>query len=173
MFDHRVVHCRRTVFVGWSRPRDMQTLRLAAVTHLHALSFDDLDGLATCAEELWIRAGGRLLLDGRLHDELALVVSGRGIVRCAGETVGEVGPGEAFGKLSTRRVAYPTATVRVVETMHLVAFGSHALRQLRASAPQSVAALLDACAMDVRERAAACAGPRPAPELTLVDASAA
>lgn len=151
----------------------MQTLRLAAVTHLHALSFDHLDGLAACAEELWIAAGGRLLLDGRLHHELALIVEGRGVVRCAGETIGELGPGDAFGALSARRAAYGTATVRVVQNMHLVAFGSHALRQLCASAPDAVGALVAACATDVRERAAACAGPRPTPELTLVDAAAA
>jgi CRP-like cAMP-binding protein len=151
----------------------MQTLRLAAVTHLHALSFDHLDGLATCAEELRVAAGGRLLLDGRLHHELALVVEGRGTVRCAGETIGELGPGDAFGALSDRRATYGTATVRVIENMHLVAFGSHALQQLRASAPEAVAALAAVCAIDVRERAAASAGSRPAPELTLVTAAAA
>jgi len=150
----------------------MQTLRLAAVTHLHALSFDHLDVLAACADELWIAAGGRLLLDGRLHHELALIVEGRGTVRCAGESIDELGPGDAFGALSPRRAAYGTATVRVVENMHLVTFASHALRQLRASAPEAVAALLAACATDVRERAAACAGARPAPELTLVAAVA-
>ena len=150
----------------------MQTLRLAAVTHLHALSFDDLDGLAACAEELWIAAGGRLLLDGRLHHELALIVEGRGAVRCAGETVGEIGPGDVFGALTTRRAEYGTESVRVVENMHLVAFGSHSLRRLRASAPAAVDALLSACAIDVRERAAASAGARPTPELTLVTAAA-
>ena len=146
----------------------MQTLRLAAVTHLHALSFDHLDGLAACAEELRIAAGGRLLLDGRLHHGLALIVEGRGIVRCAGETIGKLGPGDVFGELSDRRAAYGTATVRVIENMHLVAFRSHSLRQLGASAPEAVAALLAASAIDVRERAAASAGSRPAPELTLV-----
>ena len=151
----------------------MQTLRLAALTHLHALSFDHLDGLAACAEEVRIAAGGRLLLDGHLHHELALIVEGRGTVRCAGETIGELGPGDAFGALSDRHATYGTATVRVIENMHLVAFGSHALQQLRASAPEAVAALVAACAIDVHERAAASAGARPAPELTLVAAAAA
>jgi CRP-like cAMP-binding protein len=151
----------------------VQTLRLAAVTRLHALSFDHLAGLAACAEELRIAAGGRLLLDGRLHHELALIVEGRGTVRCAGETVGALGPGDVFGALSTRRAAYATATVRVIENMHLVAFRSHSLRALRASDPEAVAALLAACALDLRERATASAGSRPAPELTLVGASAA
>ena len=151
----------------------MQTLRLAAVTHLHALSFEDLDGLAPCAEELWVRSGARLLLDGRLHHDLALIVAGRGVVRCAGETVDALGPGDVFGERSTRRAPYGTATVRVVEHMHLVVFASHPLRQLGAAAPESVAALLAALSTDPRERAAAPAGPRPAADLTLVSAAAA
>jgi len=169
----QIVHPGRTVFVASSRLSDMQTLRLAALTRLHALSFDELDQLAGCAEESWVRAGGRLLLEGRLHHELALIVGGRGLVRCAGETIGELGAGDGFGELATQRAAYATATVRVVEDLHIVAFGSHALRRLRSSAPDAVAALLAACVLDVRERAAACAGPRPAPELTLVATAAA
>jgi len=151
----------------------MQTLRLAALTYLHALSFDDLDRLAACAEELWVPPGRRLLLDGCLYHELALITEGRGMVRCAGETIGELGPGDVFGELSARHAGYGTATVRVVEGMHLVAFGSHAMRGLRVSAPDSIAALLAACAIDVRRRAAAPASARPAPELKLVAVAAA
>ena len=151
----------------------MEGLRLAALTQLHSLSFDDLGRLAPHASESWIEAGRRQLLAGPLHSELVLIASGRGLVRCAGETLAELGPGDVFGELSTRRLAYATATVYAVTPLHLVAFGTSAVRRLRASAPDAVDALLAACSVDAGERAAALAGPRPAPALTLVSAAAA
>jgi CRP-like cAMP-binding protein len=146
----------------------MEALRLAALTQLHSLSFDELGELAPHAEELRIPAGRRLLLDGLLHHDLALITAGRGVVRCAGETIDELGPGDVFGELSTRRCAYRTATVHAVDALHLVAFGRRAIRDLRSSAPDALDALLAACSLDVRERADAFAGPRPAPALKLV-----
>ena len=151
----------------------MEGLRLAALTHLHSLSFDDLALLAPHASELWIAGGRRQLLGGPLHHELALIASGRGLVRCAGETIAELGPGDVFGELSERRLAYVTATVYAVTPLHLVAFSSRAVRRLRASAPDTIDALLAACSLNARERAAALAGPRPVPELKLVSSAAA
>ena len=146
----------------------MEALRFAAVTQLHSLSFDELGELAPHAEELWIAAGRRLLLDGLLYHDLALIGAGRGVVRCAGEAIGELGPGDVFGELSTRRGAYPTATLQATTRLHLVAFGRHAVRELRRSAPEALDALLAACSLDMHERATALAGPRPAPGLRLV-----
>jgi CRP-like cAMP-binding protein len=151
----------------------METLRLAALTHLHSLSFDELGRLASAAEELWIKPGRRVLLGGSLHHDLVLIGSGRGLVRCAGETVGELGPGDVFGELSARRPAYVTATVFAATALHLVVFRTRALRIVREQAPDAVDALITACSLDPAERAAALAGPRPVPQLTLVSAAAA
>ena len=151
----------------------METLRLAGLTHLHSLSFDELGQLAPAAEELWVPAGRRLLLGGPLHCELALIAGGLGLLRCAGETLAELGPGDVFGELSTRRSAYVTASVFAATALHLVVFGTRALRIVREQAPDAVDALITACSLDPAERAAALAGPRPVPQLTLVSAAAA
>ncbi|HEV7806894.1 MAG TPA: hypothetical protein VGO80_13815 [Solirubrobacteraceae bacterium] len=151
----------------------MEPLRLAALTQLHSLSFDELDRLAKRADEQWIVAGRRVLLAGALHDELALVAAGRGVVRCAGEAIDELGPGDVFGALSTRSCTYATATIHVASDLHLVVFSSRAVRELRASAPDAVDALLAACSLDGRERVHALSGQRPAAELKLVCAAAA
>jgi CRP-like cAMP-binding protein len=150
----------------------METLRLAALTHLHALSFDELREVAPAAEELWVAAGRRLLLGGPLNHELVLIAAGVGLVRCAGETVAELGPGDVFGELSYRRPAYTTATVFAATALHLVVFSTRSVRELRVQAPEAVAALVTACSMDPAERAAALAGPRPTPALKLVSAAA-
>lgn len=173
MYDGRIVHAERTMFCRSLRHEDIETLRLAALTRLHSLSFDELGSLAPAAAELRVPAGRRLLLGGSLHHELALIADGRGLVRCAGETLGELGPGDVFGELSTRRSAYATATVFAATALHLVVFGTRALRIVRGRDPDAVEALIATCSLDPAERATALAGPRPVPELKLVAAAAA
>ncbi len=173
MFDRPFVHGERTMFGRSLRQEDIETLRLAALTRLHSLSFDELGQLAPAADELWVPAGRRLLLGGPLHHELVLIAEGLGLLRCAGETLAELGPGDVFGELSMRRSAYGTATVFAATPLHLVVFGTRALRIVREQGPDAVDALLAACSLDAAERARALAGPRPAPALTLISTAAA
>jgi len=173
MYERAVVHGERTMFARSSRRRVMESLRLAALTHLHSLSFDELNLIAPHAEERWVPAGRRILLGGSLHQGLALIGAGRGLVCCAGETVAQLGPGDVFGELSVRRPAYVTASVQALTTLHIVVFSTRAMRGLRETAPDALEALLAACALDVDERCSALAGPRPAPELKLLAADAA
>ncbi len=141
---------------------------MASLTHLQSLSFQELERLAPHAAEQRLAAGRRVLLGGSMHYELAFIATGRGIVRCAGETVDELGPGDVFGLLSTRRAAYPVATVLAATDLQLVVFDARAIRHLREHEPEAIDALLAACSLDASERSRALAGPRPSPELTLV-----
>ncbi len=149
----------------------MESLRLASLAHLHSLSLDELDALAPRATELRVAAGHRLLLVGPLHHELAIIAGGHGLVRCAGETVAQIGVGDVFGELATRRGPYVTATIQAITALHVVTFTTQAVRELRATAPEAVDALLAACSLDPCQRAVALAGPRPAPALKLVAAA--
>jgi len=151
----------------------METLRLASLAHLHPLGFEHLGRIAPYASELYVAAGRRLLLDGPFAHELVLIGSGRGRVRCAGETVAELGPGDAFGERAPRRTAYPrTATIVALTDLRLVLFSTRDLRELCELAPDAVAALIAVCAVAPAERAATQAGQRPAPGLALVPAAA-
>lgn len=131
----------------------MEILRLASLTHLHPLDMRRLADIAPYASELTVRAGRRLLLDGPFGQELVLVGAGRGRVRCAGEAVAELGPGDAFGALAPQRAPYPTATVTAISDLRLVMFATRDIRLLRQSAPEALAALLAASAPAARERA--------------------
>lgn len=145
----------------------MEILRLASLTHLHPLDMRQLTALAPYASELSVPAGHRVLLDGPFAQELVLVGDGRGRVRCAGETIAQLGPGDAFGALAPQRATYPAAaTVTAISDLRLVTFGSRDIRLLRQSAPEVMDALLRACALAPvpQERAGA-------PRLTLVHAA--
>lgn len=145
----------------------MEILRLASLTYLGTLSLRDLSTIAPHAQELSLPAGGRMLLDGPFAQELVLVATGRGSVRCAGETVAALGPGDAFGTLAPRRTTYATGTVTALSALRLVTFSTRDLRELGHDAPEVLRALLDACAQG---RAKA---PRPAPAPVVLAAAAA
>jgi CRP-like cAMP-binding protein len=131
----------------------MEILRLASLTHLHPLDMRQLAEIAPCASELTVRAGHRLLLDGPFAQELVLVAAGRGRVRCAGEAVAELGRGDVFGALAPQRTSYPTATVTAISDLRLVMFSTRDIRLLREAVPETVAALLRACALAPHGRA--------------------
>ena len=156
-----------------SRPNVMEILRLAGLTHLHLLRHEQLALIAPHASERVIPAGRRLLLDGPFAQELVLIICGRGIVRCAGEAVAELGPGDAFGELLPERPAYATATVTAITDLRVVVFSTRAIRLLRDGAPDAVAGLLAACSVAPLDRSGAQAGPRPASDLELVRPAAA
>ncbi len=124
----------------------MEILRLASLTYLQPLSLRELAAIAPCAAEIAIPAGRRVLLDGPFAQELVLVATGRGSVRCAGEAIAELGPGDAFGPLAGSWCAYPTASVTAVTALRLVTFSTREVRHLRRTAPDALRALVAACA---------------------------
>ena len=131
----------------------MEILRLASLTHLGSLSMRELAAIAPYATEVSIPAGRRMLLDGPFAQELVLVAAGRGSVRCAGETFGELGPGDVFGTLASRRTTYPTATVAALSALRLITFSTRDVRRLRRTAPATLDALLAACAQAPHQHA--------------------
>lgn len=130
----------------------MELLRLASLTCLRSLSMQQLGEIAPHASELTVAAGRRMLLDGPFAQELILVGAGRGRVRCAGEAVAQLGPGDVFGTLAPRRATYPTATVTAIGDLQLVTFSTREIRLLRQTAPAALTTLLSACADAPRER---------------------
>jgi CRP-like cAMP-binding protein len=151
----------------------METARLASLTQLQAIGEDQLAQLAPHVSERVIPAGRRLLLGGPFAQELVVIAAGRGVVRCAGETVSELGPGDAFGELAETRPAYATATVTAITDLRLVVFSARAIKFLREAAPDAVAGLLAACAVAPLGRAGAQAGRVLGPRVSFVRSAAA
>ncbi len=149
------------MFGPGSRPEGMEVLRLASLPYLGSLSVRDLTALAPYATEVSLAAGSRVLLDGPFAQELMLVAAGRGSVRCAGETVAELGPGDAFGSLVPGRTAYATATVTALCPLRLVTFSTRDVRLLRRAAPDALQALLAQCAQPVEARTQRRSAPAP------------
>jgi CRP-like cAMP-binding protein len=92
--------------------------------------------------ELHVAAGRRVLLDGPFPQALVLITAGRGRIRCAGEMIAELGPGDLFGELAPRRQAYDTATVTAVSDLTLIAFSNRQVKLMGQLEPETVADLL-------------------------------
>lgn len=150
----------------------MDLLRFASLTQLYPLSNEQLAQVAPYASERMIPAGRRLLLDGPFAQELVLIAGGRGVVRCAGEIVRELGPGHVFGELVPERSTYETATVTAITQLRLVVVSGHGIRALREVAPATVEALIAACAIEPGAPVEA-ATPAQARHLSLVRSTAA
>jgi CRP/FNR family cyclic AMP-dependent transcriptional regulator len=160
------------MFHAPSRLEGMDIMRFASLAQLSPLSHEQLAQIAPYASERVIPAGRRLLLGGPFAQELVLIAGGRGLVRCAGETVAELGPGDVFGELARERPVYDTASVTAQTDLRLIVVSARAIRELRCDAPETVAALVAACAQDPVARGAAHPGPRPALVLSLVRSAA-
>ena len=150
----------------------MDILRFASLPQLAPLSNEQLAQVAPHASERVIPAGRRLLLDGPFAQELVFIAGGRGIVRCAGEPVAELGPGGAFGELAPDRQAYETATITAMTELRLVVVSGRGIRMLREVAPATVEALVAACAFEPGARAEPAEDPKPASHLSLVRSAA-
>lgn len=151
----------------------MDILRFASLPQLAPLSTEQLAQVAPHASERVIPAGRRLLLDGPFAQELVFIAGGRGIVRCAGEAVAELGPGHAFGELAPDRQTYETATITAMTELRLVVVSGRGIRMLREVAPATVAALVAACAHEPGARAEEPAvAAKPASHLSLVRSAA-
>ena len=161
------------MFRAVSRLKSMEALRLASLKDLQDMSHEQLAALAPHASEQILPAGRRRLLDDPLLQELVIVAAGRGVVRCAGETVRELGPGDIFGQLTPeQRPVYVTTALHAVCDLHLIVFSARSIRLLRDAAPEAVAGLLAACVSAPPERAGVQAAPRPASHLRLVRSAA-
>ncbi|HUR85319.1 MAG TPA: hypothetical protein VMY78_08230 [Solirubrobacteraceae bacterium] len=150
----------------------MELPRLVSLTHPLRVSHEQLSALAPYAAEQLIPAGRRRLLDDPLLQELVIVATGRGLVRCAGEVVRELGPGDIFGSLAVERPVYVTTALSAVTDLQLIVFSARSIRLLRDAAPEAVAGLLAACATAPPERAGLQPEPRPASHLSLVRSAA-
>jgi CRP-like cAMP-binding protein len=151
----------------------MDILRFASLPQLAPLSNEQLAQVAPHASERIIPAGRRLLLDGPFAQELVFIAGGRGVVRCAGEPVAELGPGHAFGELAPDRQAYETATITAVTELRLVVVSGRGIRMLREVAPATVAALVAACTFGPAARAGTEPAAKPAAShLSLVRSAA-
>jgi CRP-like cAMP-binding protein len=97
-----------------------------------------LVSLAACAEEVAVRTGDEVIVEGAVEDHLFVVVSGRLRVTHAGRVLRDLAPGETVGELAALVPEPRSATVTVLEDGLLLRVDKSALDELLVDRPELV-----------------------------------
>jgi|1185.fasta_scaffold435943_2 CRP-like cAMP-binding protein len=95
------------------------------------LSEDDLNALATYADEVTVSEGKHLVDEGGYAYDLFAIVEGTAQVIVTGEVVAELGPGDFFGEAGVLGKQQRNATVVAKTRMRLVTLTGWDLRRMR------------------------------------------
>ena len=124
-------------------------MNLEALRHqllFAGLSEQDIDWLASKAEEVTVPVGSYLMREGESGDALYIVVEGEFEVTKRSGSQDVVlalrGAGELFGEMSLLDQAPHSASVRAVQPSHLFKVSGDVFRELLATKPQATLAIL-------------------------------
>jgi CRP-like cAMP-binding protein len=109
----------------------MDAQELAKIPLFSELSKDDLDALATYADEVTVSEGKHLVDEGGYAYDLFAIVEGTAQVIVGGEVVAELGPGDFFGEAGVLEKQQRNATVVAKTRMRLVTLTGWDLRRMR------------------------------------------
>ena len=124
-------------------------MNLEALRHqllFAGLSEQDIDWLASKAEEVTVPVGSYLMREGESGDALYIVVEGEfEVTKRSGSqdvVLAMRGAGELFGEMSLLDQAPHSASVRAVQPSHLFKVSGDVFRELLATKPQATLAIL-------------------------------
>jgi CRP-like cAMP-binding protein len=109
----------------------MDAQELAQIPLFSDLSEDDLNALATYADEVTVSQGKHLVDEGGYAYDLFAIVEGTAQVIVGGDVVAELGPGDFFGEAGVLEKQQRNATVVAKTRMRLVTLTGWDLRRMR------------------------------------------
>jgi CRP/FNR family cyclic AMP-dependent transcriptional regulator len=109
----------------------MDAQELAQIPLFSDLSQDDLNALATYADEVTVSEGKHLVDEGGYAYDLFVIVEGQAQVIVGGDVVAELGPGDFFGEAGVLEKQQRNATVVAKSRMRLVTLTGWDLRRMR------------------------------------------
>ena len=109
----------------------MDAQELAKIPLFSDLAPEDLDAVATYADEVTVSEGKHLVDEGGYAYDLFAIVDGTAEVIVGGEVVAELGPGDFFGEAGVLEKQQRNATVVANTRMRLVTLTGWDLRRMR------------------------------------------
>jgi CRP-like cAMP-binding protein len=109
----------------------MDAQELARIPLFSDLSEEDLQAVATYADEVTVSEGKHLVDEGGYAYDLWAIIEGTAQVVVGGEVVAELGPGDFFGEAGVLEKQQRNATVVAKTRMRLVTLTGWDLRRMR------------------------------------------
>jgi CRP-like cAMP-binding protein len=109
----------------------MDATELAKIPLFSDLSEEDVQALATYADEVTVSESKHLVDEGGYAYDLFAIIEGTAQVIVGGETVAELGPGDFFGEAGVLEKQQRNATVVAKTRMRLVTLTGWDLRRMR------------------------------------------
>lgn len=116
--------------------RDSKVDLLKKVPLLARCSTKELRRIAAIADELHVRQGKRLTIQGAVGREFFIVLEGTVDVEQNGRKVNTLGAGEFFGEISLLTQAPRNATVTAASPLHVLVMTGRDFRALLRAAPE-------------------------------------
>jgi len=114
----------------------MDEAHLAAVPLFAGLSKKERRRIAGCADEVDIREGKRLVVEGDFAYEFFVIEEGTAEVSQHGQKVAELGPGDFLGEMGVVERKLRNADVVASTPMRVIVIGEQDLRQLNRELPK-------------------------------------
>ena len=112
--------------------------RLKSIPLFADIADDELQEIATFAQEVTVEAGRELVREGDFSYEFMAIEEGQAEVTRGGEHVADLGPGDFFGEVGLLERTLRNATVTAKTPMRLITLTGWDLRRVERTAPQAV-----------------------------------
>jgi cAMP-dependent protein kinase regulator len=109
----------------------MDKARLRAIPLFANLDDDDLQVIATFANETSVSEGDVLVREGDFSNDLVAIEDGTAEVRRGDEVVATLGPGDFFGEIGVLQNELRNATIVATSGMRLVTMTTWELKRMR------------------------------------------
>ncbi len=120
----------------------MDPARLKSIRLFEPFSDEQLQSIATFADETSVPAGENLVKEGDYSYEFMAIEEGEADVIRGGETVASLGPGDFFGEIAVLEKTLRTASVVATTPMRLVTLSHWDLKRV-GDAMQQIRATLE------------------------------
>ena len=116
----------------------MDAIRLKSIPLFTDIADDELQEIATFAQEVMVEAGRELVREGDFSYEFMAIEEGQAEVTRHGEHVADLGPGDFFGETGLLEKTLRNATVTAKTSMRVVTLTGWDLKRIERKVPEAI-----------------------------------
>jgi CRP/FNR family transcriptional regulator, cyclic AMP receptor protein len=116
----------------------MDAIRLKSIPLFTDIADEELQEIATFAQEVMVEAGRELVREGDFSYEFMAIEEGQAEVTRHGEHIADLGPGDFFGETGLLEKTLRNATVTAKTSMRVVTLTGWDLKRIERKVPEAI-----------------------------------